>query len=50
MHLAALPELRQKGHGEGLPESDTLTVSSRTTPRNPNPGKTTALTLNGATA
>jgi len=33
-------------HGEGRPETDTLTVSSRTTPRNKNTGKTSPLSLN----
>ena len=36
-----------KGHGEGRPETDTLTVSSRTTPRNKNTGKTSPLSPNG---
>jgi hypothetical protein len=37
-----------KGHGEGRPLSDVLTVSSHTSPRNPNPAKTPVLTLNDA--
>jgi hypothetical protein len=56
---AALPEASPKDHGEGRPETDTLTVSSRTTPRNKNtrkparsasmtPNTTQALTLNVA--
>jgi hypothetical protein len=45
---AALPEASAKDHGEGCPGTDTLTVSSRTTPRNRNTGKTSPLTLNDA--
>jgi hypothetical protein len=45
---AALPEASAKDHGEGRPGTDTLTVSSRTTPRNRNTGKTSPLTLNDA--
>jgi len=37
----ALPGASPKDHGEGRPETDTLTVSSRTTPRNKNTGKPT---------
>ena len=44
----ALPGTSPKGHGEGRPETDTLTVSSRTTPRNKNTGKTSPLSLNDA--
>ena len=42
------PEASPKDHGEGRPETDTLTVSSRSTPRNKNTGKTSPLTLNDA--
>jgi hypothetical protein len=45
---AALPEASPKDHGEGRPKTGTLTVSSRTTPRNKNTGKTSPLTLNDA--
>jgi hypothetical protein len=45
---AALPEASPKDHGEGRPETDTLTVSSRTTPRNKNKGKTRPPALNDA--
>jgi len=45
---AALPEASAKDYGEGRPGTDTLTVSSRTTPRNRNTGKTSPLTLNDA--
>jgi hypothetical protein len=45
---AALPEASPKDHGEGRPETDTLTVSSRSTPRNKNTGKTSPLTHNDA--
>jgi len=45
---AALPEASPKDHGEGRPETDTLTVSSRTTPRNQNTRKTRPLTPNDA--
>jgi len=45
---AALSEASPKDHGEGRTETDTLTVSSRTTPRNKNTGKTNPLTLNDA--
>jgi transposase len=37
------PELRQKDQGEGRSYTDTLTVSSRTTPRNKNTSKTSPL-------
>jgi hypothetical protein len=43
---AALSEASAKDHGEGRPVTDTLTVSSRTTPRNKNTGKTSPLALN----
>ncbi len=43
-----LPEASPKDNGEGRPETDTLTVSSRTTPRNKNTGKTSPLSLNDA--
>jgi hypothetical protein len=42
------PRLRQKDHGEGRPETDTLTVSSSTTPRNPNPHNPGTLSVNDA--
>ena len=45
---AALPVLRQKDHGRAATVTDTLTVSSRTTPRNKNTGKTSPLTINDA--
>ena len=45
---AALPEASAKDHGEGRLGTDTLTVSTRTTPRNRNTGKTSPLTLNDA--
>jgi len=37
---AALPEASPKEQGEGRSYTDTLTVSSRTTPRNKNTSKT----------
>ena len=45
---AALPEASPKDHGEGRPETDTLTVSSSTTPRNGNTSKTRLLSPNDA--
>ena len=40
-HLTALPGLREKGNGEGRPETDTLTVSSHATPPQPEPPRKT---------
>ena len=40
-HLTALPGLREKGHAEGRPETDTLTVSSHATPPQPEPPRKT---------
>jgi len=37
-----------KGHGEGRPRSDMLTVSSHTGPRNPNPPENPVLTIDDA--
>ena len=45
---AALPGASPKDHGEGRPETDTLTVSSSTTPRNHNPHITSPPSLNDA--
>jgi hypothetical protein len=45
---AALPEASRKDHGEGRPETDTLTVSSNTTARNQNPTIPSTLNYNDA--
>jgi hypothetical protein len=41
---AALPEASPKEQGEGRTQTDTLTVSSRTSPRNKNTSKSRPLT------
>jgi hypothetical protein len=45
---AALPEASPKEQGEGRSYTDTLTVSSRTTPRNKNTSKTSPLSPDDA--
>ena len=45
---AALPEASPKDHGEGRPETDTLTVSSSTPARNQNPTIPSTLNYNDA--